>query len=330
MSSLSALVPFAAAQGERIPLFPPSASTVSGDVDGLYFLLIGVSVFFATLIWVLIFVFIVRYRRRPEWNRAVAIEGSLTLELLWTFIPLVVALTIFVWGARLFFHMTRVPAATMRIDVTGKQWMWKLQHPTGQREINELHVPAGAPIELRMISEDVIHSFFVPAFRIKRDVVPGRYATTWFEATRPGKYHLFCAEYCGAKHSSMIGTVHVLELVDYERWLSGAIGSESPRETGEKLFSSLRCDTCHNPSSGARGPDLAGLFGSTVQLEGGGAETVDADYVRRSVLDPTAQIVRGFQPLMPTYAGQVSEEQVLALVAYIESLGAPQAAKEEK
>jgi cytochrome c oxidase subunit II len=328
--SASPVLPALASQGERIPLFPPSASTVSGDVDGLYFLLIGVSVFFAALIWILIFVFIVRYRRRPEWNRAVAIEGSLALELLWTIIPLIVALSIFVWGARVFFHMTRVPAATMRIDVTGKQWMWKLQHPTGQREINELHVPAGVPIELRMISEDVIHSFYVPAFRVKRDVVPGRYATTWFEATKPGAYHLFCAEYCGTKHSQMIGSMHVLEHADYERWLSGAAGSESPRDAGEKLFASLRCDTCHNAGSGARGPDLAGLFGGTVELEGGGTESFDADYVRRSVLDPTAQIVRGFQPLMPTYAGQVTEEQLLALVAYIESLGAPPAAKEEK
>jgi cytochrome c oxidase subunit 2 len=317
-------------QDGSVPLFPPSASTVSGDVDGLYFMLVGVSVFFATLIWTLIFVFIVRYRRRPGWDRAVAIEGSLALELLWTFIPLAVALSIFVWSARLFFHMARVPAATMRIDVTGKQWMWKLQHPTGQREINELHVPVGAPIELRMISEDVIHSFFVPAFRIKRDVVPGRYATAWFEATKPGTYHLFCAEYCGTKHSQMIGKVHVLEHVDYESWLAGGLGTDSPREAGRKLFSSLRCDTCHHAESGARGPDLAGRFGAAVALEGGGAATFDADYVRRSVLDPTAQVVRGFQPLMPTYAGQVSEEQLLALVAYIESLGATQDDGERK
>lgn len=309
-------------EGVGIPLFPPSASTVAGEVDGLYFLLIGISVFFATLICALILVFAVRYRSRPGWNKAVAIEGSLPLELLWTVIPLAISLVIFFWGAKVFFHTSRIPPGAMRIDATAKQWMWKFQHPTGQREINALHVPLGVPIELRMISEDVIHSFFVPAFRVKRDVLPGRYSATWFEATRAGQYHLFCAEYCGTKHSQMIGSVYVLEPLDYERWLAGAVANETPRESGAKLFASLRCDTCHSSQSGARGPDLAGQFGKQVALAGGGSALFDAAYVRESILAPNAKLVAGFQPLMPTYTGQVNEEHLLNLVAYIESLAA--------
>jgi cytochrome c oxidase subunit 2 len=313
---------------EGVPLFPPSASTVAPEVDALYFFLIGVSVFFSTLICALVIGFAVRYRRNAG-AKAVPIEGSLPLELLWTAIPLAIALVIFGWGTKLFFDIARVPGDAMTIDVTGKQWMWKLQHPTGQREINDLHVPVGLPIKLRMISEDVIHSFYVPAFRIKRDVLPGRYSTAWFEATEPGTYHLFCAEYCGTKHSLMIGKVYALEPLEYQRWLSGAGTAESPREAGQKLFASLRCDTCHNPTSGARGPDLAGLFGGDVRLAGGGRTKFDADYVRESLLAPNAKIAEGFQPLMPSYQGQISEEHVLALVAYIESIGAQRAKEAE-
>jgi cytochrome c oxidase subunit 2 len=218
----------------------------------------------------------------------------------------------------------------MQFEVTAKQWMWKIQHPTGQREINDLHIPVGVPISLRMISEDVIHSFYVPAFRVKRDVLPGRYSTEWFEATKPGEYHLFCAEYCGTKHSAMIGHVYAMEPLDYQRWLAGASANESPRDAGEKLFASLRCDTCHNATSGARGPQLAGLWGSDVPLQGGGSVKFDADYVRESLLAPNAKIVAGFQPLMPTQAGQISEEQILALIAYLETLAAPMPGKERK
>jgi cytochrome c oxidase subunit 2 len=310
----------------NLPLFPPSASTISGEVDALYGFLIGVSVFFSALICALVIGFTVRYRRRPGVH-ATPIEGSLPLELLWTLVPLGIAMVIFVWGAKVYFRTVRTPSNAMQIDVTGKQWMWKLQHPTGQREINDLHVPVGVPVKLRMISEDVIHSFYVPAFRIKRDVVPGRYSTTWFEATKPGEYHLFCAEYCGTKHSQMIGRVYALDPIDYQRWLAGAAAGETPREAGEKLFTSLRCDTCHNAQSGARGPDLAGQWGAEVAIRSGGTARFDADYVRESVLNPAAKIVKGYEPLMPSYSGQVSEEQLLALVAYIESLAAPQGAK---
>ncbi len=309
------------------PLFPPSASTISGEVDALYAFLVGVSIFFSVLIFALVIGFTVRFRRRPGVHPT-PIEGSLPLELLWTLVPLAIAMVIFVWGAKVYFRTVRAPSNAMQIDVTGKQWMWKMQHPTGQREINDLHVPVGVPVKLRMISEDVIHSFYVPAFRIKRDVVPGRYSTTWFEATQPGEYHLFCAEYCGTKHSQMIGRVYALDPVDYQAWLAGAGAAESPREAGAKLFSSLRCDTCHNAQSGARGPDLAQRWGRESRLRGGGSVTFDADYVRESVLNPAAKLAEGFEPLMPSYSGQVGEEQLLALIAYIESLDAPQGAKE--
>jgi cytochrome c oxidase subunit 2 len=308
---------------QGLPLFPPSASSVAPQVDALYAFLIGVSLFFSLLICSLILVFAVRYRRVPGGPPAQQVLGSLPLELLWTLIPLAIAMVIFFWSARVYLRITTVPETAFRVDVTAKQWMWKLQHPTGQREINELHVPAGVPVRLRMISQDVIHSFFVPAFRVKRDVLPGRYSEAWFEATRPGVYHLFCAEYCGTKHSEMIGKVHVLDPRDYEGWLAAADRPQTPRESGERLFANLRCDTCHASGSDQRGPDLAGRFGRTVELEGGGQARFDADYVRESVLAPNARVTRGHQPLMPTYAGQVDEEQILHLVAYLEALAAP-------
>jgi len=303
-----------------LPLFPEAASTIAREVDALYFYLIGVSACFALLISALLVFFAVRYRRRKGDVPPEQIHGSTVLELTWTIVPLALVASFFLWGAGIYFDGLRAPAGVMRIDVTGKQWMWKVQHPTGQREINALHVPVGIPIELSMISEDVIHDFYIPAFRKKLDVLPGRYSRTWFEASEVGEYHLFCAEYCGTKHSQMIGTVYVLEPGDYERWLAGNPSDETPQEAGERIFTAMRCDTCHNPSSGARGPALGGLFGQLVALEGGGQVEFDANYVRESILDPRRKIVLGYQPLMPTYAGQLNEEQILSLIAYVESL----------
>jgi cytochrome c oxidase subunit II len=311
---------------QDLPLFPPSASTVSDSVDRLYLFLIAMSAFFALLICALIVVFATRYRKGKQGAKATHIEGSLQLELLWTLVPLALALGVFVWGGALFFRTARPPQGAMPFTATAKQWMWKLQHPTGQREINALHIPKGVPIQITMTSEDVIHSFFVPAFRTKQDVLPGRYSTTWFQATRTGTFHLFCAEYCGTKHSEMIGKVIVMEPLDYQRWLSGAIAGETPEQTGEKLFGALRCDTCHSNQSGARGPDLAGLWGRPVRVQSGAAAVFDGDYVRESILRPNARLAEGFQALMPTYQGQVSEEQILALIAYLESLGKQSAA----
>jgi cytochrome c oxidase subunit 2 len=319
---------------DDFPLFPESASSLSGRVDALAVFLVGMSSFFAALICALIVVFAIKYRRKAGRTRGVAIEGSLPLELVWTVVPFGLTMILFVWGAKLFFAGATPPQDVTDLTVVGKQWMWKIQHPQGQREINELHVPLGRAIRLTMTSEDVIHSFFVPVFRVKQDVLPGRYSRMWFRPTKAGTFHLFCAEYCGTKHSEMIGSVVVMEPQDYERWLSGSVSDEPPAEAGRKLFESLRCDTCHLSAPGAetkagptgvpaaRGPSLRDLFGHEVELEGGGKALADEAYLRESILKPMAKVTKGFQPLMPTYAGQVGEEQILQLIAYIKTLKA--------
>jgi cytochrome c oxidase subunit 2 len=226
------------------------------------------------------------------------------LELAWSVIPFGMALVVFVWGAKLYFNTYTPPADALEIYIVGKQWMWHIQHPTSQREINELHLPTGRPIKLMMATEDVIHSFYIPAFRVKKDVVPGRYTTLWFEATKPGSYHLFCAEYCGTKHSQMTGTIVVMEPLQYQQWLSGGEASETPVAAGEKKFQQLGCITCHGDKPGARGPSLKGLFGNPVQLQSGDVVTVNEDYIRESILRPNAKLTAGYGAIMPTYQGQ--------------------------
>ena len=227
---------------------------------------------------------------------------------------------IFGWGAKLYFDNVTPPGPGMDIYVTGKQWMWKLQHPQGQREINDLHVPVGETVRLTLTSEDVIHDFFVPAFRTKVDVVPGKITKAWFQATKVGEYHLFCAEYCGTKHSEMVGTVYVMEPADYQQWLSGTDAGATPEEAGAKLFEDLRCITCHNEQANSRGPRLDGAFGTEVPLEGGATVLFDENYFRESLMKPNTRVARGYEPVMPTFEGQISEEQVLQLLAYIKSL----------
>ena len=306
---------------QNLPLFPEQASSFAGDVDALYFFLIAVSAFFSLLIALLVIFFAIRYRRRAPDEIGAGITGSMQLELLWTIIPLGITMVMFGWGAWVYFELNRPPDDAMEIYVVGKQWMWKFQHPDGQREINELHVPVGRPVKLTDDAEDVIHSFFVPAFRVKLDVVPGRFTTIWFEATKPGRYHLFCAEYCGTRHSGMIGWVVVMEPAEFEAWLSGGAGEGSLASRGQKLFNDLACETCHMPDSKGRGPVLDGLFGKNVQLQGGQTVVADEDYIRESIVNPQAKIVAGYQPLMPTFQGQISEEGLLQLIAYIKSLG---------
>jgi cytochrome c oxidase subunit 2 len=306
-----------------VPLFPENASTIAGEVDALFVFLVAVALVFSVGIAATLVLFAVRYRRRSEHERPPEIEGSLPLELVWSIIPFLITVVMFMWGARVFFHMNRPPDDSMTVSVVGKRWMWKLQHPTGHREINELHVPVGRPVRLMITSEDVVHSFFVPAFRIKKDAVPGRYATAWFRATRTGSYHLFCAEYCGTEHSRMIGRVVVMEADEYQTWLAGGPRPESPVAAGERLFTELNCITCHRPDAAGRGPVLQGIFGRKVALDGADAVVVDEAYLRESILSPAAKITAGYQPVMPTYLGQVSEEAVIQLVAYIRSLSGP-------
>jgi cytochrome c oxidase subunit II len=309
-----------------LPLFPERASTIASQVDALYFYLVAVSAFFVLLIAILVIVFAIKYRRRSEEEIPPAIKGGLLLEIAWSVIPLCISMTFFFWGAKIFYRMNRPPDDALQIYVVGKQWMWKLQHADGMREINELHVPVGRPVQLTMTSEDVIHSFFVPAFRMKRDVVPGRYATVWFQATRPGRYHLFCTQYCGTNHAKMIGWVEVMDPIAYQNWISGGGGSESLAAAGAKLFQQHACNSCHRPDSLARGPNLEGLFGKQVKLADGRTVVADAGYIRESIVNPSAKMVEGFQPIMPTFQGLISEEGILQLVAYIKSLSRPDAA----
>jgi cytochrome c oxidase subunit II len=304
------------------PLFPESASTMASRVDSLYFFLLAISIFFSLLIAGLIVFYAVKYRRRAASSVGSEIKGGLVLELTWTIVPFLITMVIFVWGASVFFAMSRPPDETINIYVVGKQWMWKFQHLDGQREINELHVPVGRPVKLIMTSEDVIHDVFVPAFRIKADVVPGRYTHLWFQSTKPGRYRLFCAEYCGTKHSGMIGQVVVMDPSEYQTWLSGGASEGSLASAGAKLFQDLACNTCHRPDAQGRGPVLEGLFGKTVTLQNGETITVDEMYVRESILQPAAKIASGFQPIMPTFQGLVTEEQLLELIEYVKSLQA--------
>src|SRR5437773_5371870 len=304
------------------PLFPERASTMAVRVDALYFFLLAISVFFSLLIAGLIVFYAVRYRRRSRDCVGARILGGLARELAWTGIPLVITMVIFVWGASVYSAMARPPDETLNIYVVGKQWMWKFQHLDGQREINELHVPVGRDVKLITTSEDVIHDFFVPAFSVKADVLPGRYVSIWFHATRPGRYHIMCAEYCGTRHSGMTGEVIVMEPSEYQSWLSGGMAEGSLASAGEKLFQDLACNTCHRPDAQGRGPVLEGLFGKTVTLESGQTVTVDEAYVRESILQPAAKVTAGFQPIMPTFQGLVTEEQLLELVEYVKSLHA--------
>src|SRR5476651_2228957 len=265
------------------PLFPEQASTMAGRVDALYFFLLAISVFFSLLIAGLIVFYAIRYRRRDANSVGEVIHGGMALEIAWTVIPFLISMVIFVWGASVFFAMSSPPAETLNIYVVGKQWMWKFQHLDGQREINELHVPVGRPVKLIMTSEDVIHDVFVPAFRVKADVLPGRYTSLWFEPTKAGRYHLFCAEYCGTRHSGMIGEVIVMEPSDFQAWLSGGRAEGSLAATGEKLFADLACNTCHQSGSAGRGPVLDGLFGSTVALQNKDTVVADEAYIRESI-----------------------------------------------
>src|SRR6202051_886760 len=309
---------------QSLPFQPEQASSIARSVDELYFFLTAVTLFFSALIFSAIFYFMIKYRRRSPDERPMAIEGSFPLEVLWTAIPTLIVAVVFVWGSTLYFRNSEAPRGAMEIFVTGKQWMWKVEHPEGQREINELHVPLGRPVKLTMTSEEVIHDFFVPAFRVKKDVLPGRYTSLWFEPTRLGTFHLFCAQYCGAYHAGMIGSVIVVEPEEYERWLLGGVQGETMEAAGEKLVGQYGCATCHLADGKGLGPSLLNVYGQPVHLSSGQRVVADDAYIRESILNPAAKIVNGYRPVMPSFQGQISEEQILDLMAYIRSLGKEQ------
>lgn len=309
-----------------IPLFPEAASSFAPEVDALYLFIVAVSAFFTVAVSAAVVFFAFRYRRKHPEEIGAHIEGSLPLELLWSIIPTIISMVMFAWGAKLFYEIRRPPAEAMQIYAVGKQWMWKFQHTGGQREINELHVPVGRPIKVLVTSEDVLHDLYFPSFRTKIDAIPGRYQPLWFEATKPGRYHIFCAEYCGTKHSGMIGTVIVMEPQQYQDWLAGGSSEGTMAERGAKLFNDLACNTCHLDSGQGRGPSLKDIVGTTVELAGGQTAIVDEAYLRESILNSQAKIVKGFAPLMPTFQGLVSEEGLAALIEHIKSLSPPAAA----
>jgi cytochrome c oxidase subunit II len=306
-------------------LFPTQASTLAPEVDNLYFGVLAITAFVALLVVVLVAYFALRYRDYTGARIGAPVNASVLLELGWSLIPFFIFIGIFVWSSIVFFHIVRAPDQTLEIYSTGKRWMWRFQHADGQREINELHVPLGRPVRVIFTSEDVLHDLFIPAFRVKADAVPGRYSAIWFTATKTGEYHLFCAEYCGTRHSGMIGTVFVMEPNDYEAWLSGGgatAGGGSMVQQGQQLFTQLACVTCHLPNGSGRGPSLVGVFGSTVTLDNGTKVVADETYLRESILMSQAKTVAGYQRLMPTFQGLINEEGLASLIEYIKSMQA--------
>jgi cytochrome c oxidase subunit 2 len=303
-----------------VPFAPEQASTMASRVDALFYYLLGVSIFFAGLISIFIVVFAIKYRRRSEGERPPAIAGDLRLEILWTVIPLALTVVMFYWGAKLYFITYDPPPDALEVHIVAKQWMWKVQHPEGQQEIDQLHVPVGTPIKLIMTSQDVIHSFYVPAFRVKTDVLPGRYTSLWFEPSKTGEFHLFCAEYCGTQHSGMVGRIVVMPQPQYQTWLSAGTSGVTMAEAGALLFQRLGCASCHAEADGPRGPSVVGLFGRSVKLQDGTTVVADESYIRESIVNPRAKIVAGYEPLMPTFKGLVGEEGIGQILAYVKSL----------
>ncbi len=300
-------------------LFPAEASTIAPYTDALYFFLVLMTIFGTTLVAVLVVFFSARYSRQRS-PVATQIEGSTLLETTWTIIPLAIFLVVYVWGALLYFRIYNPPTNAMNIYIVGKQWMWKAEHPGGQHEIDALHVPMGQPVQLTMISQDVFHSFSVPDFRIKREVIPGRYSTVWFEATKVGNYRLFCSQYCGTQHSGMVGWITVMTPADYKTWLEQSTSGQSLAQNGERLFASMGCNSCHNGTAAARGPDLAGVYGSKLTLTDGRQILVDDAYLRDAILSPSAHVTAGYAPIMPTYQGQISEDGLIDLVEFIKNM----------
>jgi cytochrome c oxidase subunit 2 len=305
-------------------LFPEQASSLAPEIDNLYLGVITITAFFAIIVVVCVTYFAIKYRDHTGDKVGAPITGSVPLELGWSLIPFFISIGIFVWASVVFFHIVRAPDQTLDIYSTGKRWMWRFQHIDGQIEINELHVPVGRAVRVVFTSEDVLHDLFIPAFRVKADAVPGRYSAIWFEPTKVGEYHLFCAEYCGTRHSGMIGTVYVMEQADYQAWLGGggATAGGSLVQRGEALFTQLACVTCHLTDGSGRGPSLEGLYGSQVTLDNDATVTADESYLRESILMSQAKTVKGYERLMPTFQGLINEEGVAALIEYIKSMQA--------
>ena len=308
-----------------VPFWPPTASDYASQINILFGALLIIGALTAGLVFFLMLFFANKYRHGSNADRSGTTKKTWRFEVAWTAATLLIFVGLAVWGADIYLHLYNPPANAVQIFVVGKQWMWKAQHPGGQREINALHVPVGQPIRLVLASQDVIHSFFIPALRIKQDVVPGRYETMWFRADKVGRYHLFCAEYCGTDHAHMGGWITVMEPRDFGRWLQAQGGEETLAAEGKELFRRYGCSGCHEAGGTVRAPRLEGVFGSPVPLSDGSVVIADERYVRDSILDPKAQVAAGYAPVMPTFAGQIGEDDLAKLVAYVESIGPEQA-----
>ena len=294
-------------------------------MDALLYVWLALAGTVALAIAALIVYFATKYRHGSAANRemsrgAMASRRNRRIEIAWITIPLLLFFLMFGWAADLYYVHAAPPVGATSVYVVGRQWMWKIEHAGGQREIDELHVPAGRPVKLVMTSQDVIHSFFMPVFRIKQDVLPGRYTTLWFTATAPGDYHVFCSQYCGTDHAGMIGHVVVMEPAAFERWLAGGAAPESMATQGAARFRQYGCSGCHGPSASVHAPKLEGLFGRPVQLADGSSVIADERYIHDSVMLPRKEVVAGYEPIMPSFAGQIAEEDLLDIVEYVKSL----------
>jgi cytochrome c oxidase subunit II len=305
---------------EWVPFWPRDASITAEVVDTLYIGELVLSFLILFAVYGLMFFFCVRYWHGRPADRSNQVKKSWHWEIGWTSATMIGFLALFVWGANAYIFLYQPPPADLEIYVVAKQWMWKVQHPGGQREINALHVPLGKRVRLLLISQDVIHSFYVPAFRVKHDVLPGQYETFWFQPTETGEFRLQCAEYCGTQHAHMGGSIFVLQPADYARWLTEQGIHESLAQQGEALFRKYGCSGCHGANSTVHAPSLVGLYGSLVHLDGGGTVVADDKYIRDSILLPLSQIVAGYPPIMPSFAGQIGDDDMIKLVAYIQSL----------
>ena len=304
-----------------VPIWPATASHYASQIDFLFASLLVITALTVGLVFFLLLFFANKYRHGSNAVRHEPTKKTWRFEVAWTTATLLIFVGLAVWGGTLYVHLYNPPADALQIFIVGKQWMWKAQHPGGQREINELHVPAGQDVRLVMASQDVIHSFYIPALRIKQDVVPGRYETMWFRADKVGRYHLFCAEYCGTDHAHMGGWLTVMNPREFSEWLRMQGGQQTLAAQGQELFRRYGCSGCHDPGGTIRAPQLEGVFGSPVPLSDGRVVIADERYVRDSILNPKAQVAAGYAPVMPTFAGQVNEDDLARLVAYIESIG---------
>ncbi len=313
---------------DGLTLLPAPASAAARQTDVLYLSLVGFSTLIAGIFVALIIIFCYRYRRNAKVNREDAPNSARGLEAAWTVAPLIVFLTLFAWSAREYATQFHVPRHALRISVVAKQWMWKAEHPNGRREINELHIPVDTPVQLVMSSQDVIHSFFVPAFRNKRDVVPGRYSSIWFQADRAGEYLLLCAEYCGTDHSEMKGRVVAMAPQEYAQWVEEGARHPGLAERGFVLFREHGCMGCHSAASSVHAPELSGLIGRHVRLSDGSNIVADETYIRDSIIEPQKAVVAGYEPIMPSFKDQLDEDQITSIIEYIRSLNPDELAGE--